>query len=67
MATCLDGNIPAVCLIHEVFERNNQFIRLWIAMQTVVVVIDSNKPHTEDGKNFLNVRSCFQMVTAKTG
>ena len=66
LAPNLDGNIPAICFIYQIFERNNQLIGFHVSVQAVIMVVDRNKSHAEEGKNPLYVFPCAQMIPAKT-
>ena len=50
LAPCFHRGIPAICLVYEVFERDDQLIRFHVAVQTVIVVVDCDKTHTKEGK-----------------
>ena len=67
LAPNLDRGIPAICLVYEIFERDDQFIGLHISVFAVIVVVDGDKTHTQERKDTLDVLSCFQMIPAKPG
>ena len=67
LAPNLDRGIPAICLVYEIFEWNDQFIGFHISVFAVIVVVDSDKAHTQKGKDTLDVFSRFQVVPAKPG
>lgn len=37
-------------VLYEVFEGDDQLIGFHIAVQTVIVIVDCDKPHTKEGK-----------------
>nr|WP_300797784.1 hypothetical protein [uncultured Acetatifactor sp.] len=65
LASHFDGNITAVRIVHEVFERQDDIICLAVHMFTVIVVIDGNKAHSHEGENLLDISSCLNLITAK--
>ena len=67
LASHLDGNIPAVGVVHKVFEGQEHIVCLTVHMPAVIVVIDGNKPHSHKGKNLLYVSSCLDIIAAKAG
>ena len=61
------GNIPAVCVIYEIFERNQHFIRCAHFLCRVYIVVDGNETHTQIGKNFLNITPRLNVVPTESG
>ena len=65
MAPYLDGNIPAVGIIHQIFYRHYQIVRCGSRLCAVIIIIDRNEPHTHERKDFFDIFSRFDKVSAK--
>ena len=64
---CADfhGNVPAVCLVDKVLERNDQIIRSTLFAKTIIVVVDGDEANTKKGENLLDIFACVKIVTTK--
>ena len=67
MAPDLNGNVPAVSVIDQIFERNHNLVRLRLPRQAVISVIDRNKPHPQHRKNLLNIPAGLNIVPPEPG
>ncbi len=54
-------------VLHQIFERDDQFVRFRVLVQAVIVVVDGDKAHPEDGKNLFDIISRLQMVAPEPG
>ena len=67
IGTNLDGNIPAIRVVNQVFERKNDFVAYLLRLCRVVVVVDGNKTDAQGRKNLLDISAGINVVTTKTG
>ena len=61
----LNGNIPAICLIHNVFYRDRQVICRIVFR--IHIIIDSDKTDTVGRKYPAHVAACFDVFTPQAG
>ena len=67
MAPDLDGNIPAVSVIDQIFKRDHDLVRLRLPRQTVVSVIDGNKAHPQHREYLLDIPAGLNIVPPEPG
>ena len=61
------GNILAVNLIDEIFQRNQITVRAALGGEGIKTIVDGDKPHTQKRKNALQIVAGFLVVSAETG
>lgn len=57
------GNILAVGVVYQILERNNKGVRLRIAGETVIGIVDGNKSDTKLRENLLKVAATVNVVS----
>ena len=57
------GNILTVGVVYQILERNNKGVRLRIAGETVVGIVDGNKSDTKLRENLLKVAATVNVVS----
>ena len=65
LAPNLDGYVPAVSLVYQVFEGNHQIVGAAAFALTVIVVVDGNKADAKERKNLLNVFPGVQVIASE--
>ena len=60
------GNISAIGIVNEVFDRKNNTTLPCIRMKTVIMVCQRNKTHRKSREDFLYISPGFNIVTPKT-
>ena len=63
----LPGNILAVTLVDEIFQRNQLAVRAPLGGEGVEAVVDGDEAHAEEWKDALQVVAGFLVVSAKAG
>ena len=67
LAPNLNGNIPAVGIIQQIFEGNHDAIRITaLSVCVIVVIIDGNEPNPHHWENLFQILSHLNVVTAKS-
>ena len=61
--TDFHGDVLAVGIVNQVLERNDEGVRLRIAGQTVVSIVDGNKPDAELRKDLLKIAPAVDVVS----
>lgn len=64
-ASCLYRYVAAVCLVHNVLDRDRQIVRRVI--HGIYIVIDRDKADAISRENPAHVAACLDILTAKTG
>ena len=67
VASHLNGNIPAIGVVHQIFERQDQLIVRRPRLGVVVIVVDCDKSDPKRGKQLLNIGSGVNILPAKAG
>ena len=60
-APCLNGNIPTVSLIHNVFDRNCEIIGSVIFR--IYIIVNCDKTHSIGWKYSAHITACFYVLT----
>ena len=63
----LSGNILAVNLVDEIFQRNEIAVRAPLGGEGVESVVDGNKTNAQERENSLQIVAGFLVVSAKAG
>ena len=67
VASDLNRNIPAVGIVHQISERQDQFIVRRSRLRIIIVVVDCNKPDAKHGEQLLNISPGVNILPAKAG
>ena len=62
-ASDFHGDVLAVRIVNQVFERDNKGVGLRITGQTVIRIIDCDEANAELRENLLNVASAVDVVS----
>ena len=63
----LPGNVLAVNLVDDIFQRHNIAVLGPFSSQRIKIIVDSNKPHIQKWENPFQIVAGFPVVTAKPG